>query len=95
MPYEFKKELHELIVEIRGIQKDLLSMQLELFGSFPSSAPVPLINYLVINCILQANEIQHDLLDLRLAVMLTKDLSSLVQPRNVTWPNHYVCLILL
>ena len=95
MPYEFDKELWELIVEIRGIWKDLLSMQLELFGSFPSTTSVPLINYLVINCILQANKIQHDLLDLRLEIMLEKDLSSLIHPHNVTWPGYYVHLILL
>ena len=95
MPYKFDEELWELIVEIRGIWKNLLSMQLELFGSFPSAAPAPLINYLAIDCILQANEIQHDLLDLRLANMLEKDLSSLICPHNVTWPNYYVHLILL
>ena len=95
MPYKFDEELWELIVEIRGIWKDLLSMQLELFGSFPSATPVSLIDYLAINCILQANKIQHDLLDLRLAIILEKDLSFLIHPHNVTWPNHYVHLILL
>ena len=95
MPYKFDKELCELILQIRGIWKDLLSMQLELFGSFPSAAPDPLIDYLEINCILQANEIQHDLLDLRLAIMLEKNLSSLIYSHNVIWPNHYVNLILL
>ena len=64
MPYKFNEELHQLIVEIRGIQKDLLSMQLELFRSYPSVAAVPLIDYLAMDCILQANEIQHNLLDL-------------------------------
>ena len=92
MPY---KELQELIVEIRGIWKDLLSMQLELFGPFPSAAPVPSIDHLVIDCILQANKLQHNLLDVRLAIMLKKDLSSLIHPHNITWPNHYVHLILL
>ena len=96
MPYKFDKELRELIVEIRGSQKDLfLTLQLELFESFPSSAPFPSIDYLEIDCILQANKIQHDLLDLRLAILLEKDLSSLVQPPNITWPNHYVSLLLL
>ena len=57
MPYEFDEELRELVVEIRGIWKDLLSLQLELFGSLPSATPIPSINYLAINCILQANEI--------------------------------------
>ena len=61
MPYKFNKELCQLIVEIRGIQKDFLSMQLELFRSYPSVAAVPSINYLAMNCILQANKIQHDL----------------------------------
>ena len=95
MPYKFNEELCELIVEIRGIWKDLLSMQLELFGSFPSATLVPLINYLVIDCILQANKIQHDLLDLRLAIILEKDLSSLICSYNITWPGYYVHLILL
>ena len=78
MPYEFNKELRKLIVEIKGIQKDLLSLKLEPFGCFPSLAPFPLIDYLAIICILQANEIQHDFLDLWLAILLEKDLSSLV-----------------
>ena len=95
MPYELNEELQELIVEIRGIQKDLLSMQLELFSSFPSATPVPLIDYLAIDCILQANKIQHDLLDLRLAIILEKDLFSLIFPHNITWPGYYVHLILL
>ena len=95
MPYEFDEELCKLIVEIRGIQKDLLSMQLELFGFYPSAVPVPLIDYLAMDCILQANEIQHNLLDLRLAIMMEKDLSSLIYPHNVTWPGYYVHLILL
>ena len=95
MPYKFDKELRQLIVEIRGIQKDLLSIQLELFGSYPSVVAVPSINYLVMDCILQANEIQHDLLDLRLAIMMERDLSSLTHPHNVTWPGYYVHLILL
>ena len=95
MPYEFDKELRELIVEIRGIWKDLLSIQLELFGSFPSTAPVPSIDYLVINCILQGNKIQHNLLDLRLAIMLEKELFSFICLHNVTWPGYYVHLILL
>ena len=80
MLYKFDKELCLLIVEIRGIRKDLLSMQLELFRSYPSVAAVPSINYLVMDCILQANEIQHDLLDLRLAIMMERDLSSLIHP---------------
>ena len=95
MPYKFNEELHELIVEIRGIWKDLLFMQLELFDSFPSAASVPLIDYLAINCILQANKIQHDLLDLRLAIMLEKDLSSLIHPHNVIRSGYYVHLVLL
>ena len=41
MPYEFDEELCQLIVEIRGIWNDLLSMQLKLFGSHPSVAVVP------------------------------------------------------
>ena len=83
MPYKFNEELHQLIMEIRGIQKNLLSMQLELFRSYPSVAPVPSINYLAMDCILQANKIQHELLDLRLAIiMMEKDLSSLIHPHN-------------
>ena len=66
MPYKFNEELHQLIVEISRIRKDLLSMQLKLFGSYPSVTAVPSIDYLVMDCILQANKIQHNLLDLRL-----------------------------
>ena len=95
MPYKFNEELHQLIVEIRGIRKNLLSMQLGLFGSYPSVAAVPSIDYLAMDCILQANEIQHDLLDLRLAIMMEKDLSSLIHPHNITWPGYYVHLVLL
>ena len=94
MPYEFDEELQELIVYIRGIWKDLLFFQLELFGLFPSSAPFPLINYLGINCILQANKIQHDLLDLRLDILLEK--RSIL---TCLTPQHYLakslCLSLL
>ena len=89
MPYKFDEEPCQLIMEIRGIQKDLLSMQLKLFGSYPSVAPVPSIDYLVMDCILQANEIQHNLLDLRLAIMMEQDLSSLIHPYNATWPGYY------
>ena len=95
MPYEFDKELCQLIVEIRGIWKDLLSMQLKLFRSYPSVAAVPSIDYLVMDCILQANEIWHDLLDSRLAIMMERDLFSLIHPHNITWPGYYVHLILL
>ena len=95
MPYEFDEELHQLIVEIRGIRKDLLSMQLELFRSHPSVAVVPSINYLAMDCILQANKIQHDLSDLRLAIMMERNLSSLIYPHNITWPGYDVHLILL
>ena len=95
MPYKFNEELCQLTVEIRGIRKDLLSMQLKLFGSYPSVVPVPSIDHLEMDCILQANEIQHDLLDLRLAIMMEKDLSSLIYLHNVTWPGYYVHLILL
>ena len=70
-------------------------MQLELFGSYPSVVAVPLIGYLAMDCILQANKIQHDLLDLRLAIMMGRDLSSFIYPHNVTWPGYYVHLILL
>ena len=94
MPYESDEELCQLIVEIRGIWKDLLFMQLELFGSYPSVAAVPSIDYLAMGCILQENEIQHDLLDLRLAIMMERDLSSLIYPYNVTWLGYYVHLIL-
>ena len=70
-------------------------MQLKLFRSYPLVAAVPLINYLAMDCILQANEIQHDLLDLRLAIMMERDFSSLIHPHNITWPSYYVHLILL
>ena len=70
-------------------------MQLGLFRSYPSVVAVPLIDYLAMDCILQANEIQHDLLDLRLAIMMEKDLSSLIHPHNITWPGYYVHLVLL
>jgi hypothetical protein len=86
MPYEFDWEIRDLIVEIRGLRKDLLKLEL---GFLEGERFTHMVDYLATDCILQANEIQHELLDIRLALLFEEDLSRLIRPVFPT-PRYYL-----
>ena len=66
-----------LIHNVQGLQNDCVYLKLSYTTSHPQHDNV--LDYLSEVCILQVNDIRHELLDIRLALLCGEELSTLLQ----------------
>ena len=80
LPYELYREynmdMKMLIHEVQGLQNDLL--WLELCYAMPYLCCEHALDYFLVDCILQANNIWHEILDIRLALLCGDKLTTLL-----------------
>ena len=73
----FDADMKSLIHNVHGLQNDLL--WLELCYAMPYLDQEHALDYFSVDCILQANNIRHKILNIRLALLCGDELSTLLQ----------------
>ena len=81
LPFETYKEwfdadMKSLIHNVHGLQNECL--WLELCFATPYLEQDHTLDYFLVNCILEANNIQHKILDIRPALLCNNNLSTLL-----------------
>ena len=98
LPFETYKEwfdadMKSLIHNVQGLQNECL--WLELCIATPYLEREHALSYFLVDWILQANNIWHKILDIRLALLCNNDLSTLLwftEPFPLLWLNHLLQL---
>ena len=72
----FDMDMKSLIHNVWGLQNDLL--WLELCYATPYLDQEHALDYFLVDCILQANNIRHEILNIRLALLCEDELSTLL-----------------